>query len=87
MTREGEVEGIDDYRIREDGGVHIILCSVQVIFSRESISRPHLRPWGDLPNDVKILEKEGPVGLATRKFLRILEIGQVLMVGENENRM
>ena len=70
------------------GGSSIVtLCSVQVIFSRESISRPHLRPWGDLPNDVKILEKEGPAGLATRKFLRILEIGQVLMVGENENRM
>ena len=87
MTREGEVEDIDDYGIGEDGSVCSVLCSVQVIFSRESISRSHLRPWGDLPNDVKVLEEEGPVGLATRKFSRILEIGQVLMIGENRDRV
>ena len=87
MTREGEVEGIDDHGIWEDGGVCIVSSGVQVIFLRESISGSHLRPWGDFPDDVKVLEKEGPVSLAMREFAWVFEVGQVLMVGEDRDRM
>ena len=87
VTREGEVEGIDDHGIRDDGSVCIVLHSVQVILSRERISRSHLCSRGDPPNDVKVLEKEGPAGLAMRRFSRILEIRQVLMVSENRDRV
>ena len=58
-----------------------------MILSREDISGSHLHPRGNLPNDVKILEEEGPVGLATREFAQIFEVGQVLMVSENRDRV
>ena len=87
MTREGEVEGIDDHRIKEDGSVCVVSSGIQVIFSRKGISRSHLCSQGNLPDDVKILEKEGPVGLATRELLQILEVGQVLMVCEDRDKM
>ena len=87
MTREGEIKGIDDHGIREDGSIGVICSGVQMILSREGISRSHLHPRGDLPNDVKVLEKEGPASLVMRELARILEVGQVLMVGENRDRM
>ena len=87
MTREGEIKGIDDHGIWEDGSIGIVSSGVQMILPREGISRSHLHPQGDLPNDVKVLEKEGPVSLVMRKLARILEVGQVLMVSEDRDRM
>ena len=58
-----------------------------MVLSRESISGSHLCPWGDLPDDIKVPEEEGPVSLVMSEFARILEVGQVLMVGENRDRM
>ena len=87
MAREGEVEGINDHRIWEDGGVCIVGSGIQVILSRKGISGSHLCSWGNLPDNVKILEKEGPASLPAREFARILEVGQVLMVGEDRDRM
>ena len=84
---EGEGEGIDDHRVREDGGICVISSGIQVILSRKGISGSHLCPWSNLPDNVKILEKEGPVSLATREFVRIFKIRQILMVGENRDRM
>ena len=85
MVRQGEIKGINDHGVREDGGVDIIASSVQVIVTREGISRSYPHSWGDLPDDVKVLKEEGPASLATREFVRVLEIGQVLVVGENGN--
>ena len=75
MMRVGEIEGIDDHRIWEDGGVHIVGSGIQVILSRKGISGSHLCPWGNLPDNVKVLEKERPASLATREFAQILEVG------------
>ena len=68
MTREGEVKGIDDHRIREDGSVCVVGSGIQVIFLRKGISWSHLCSWGNLPDNVKILEKEGPASLVMREF-------------------
>ena len=87
MARESEVEGIDDHRIREDGSICIVGSGIQEILSRKGISGSHLCSRGNLPDDVKILEKEGPASLAMRELARILEVGQVLMVGEDRDRM
>ena len=87
VTREGEVEGIDNHRIREDGSVCIVGSDIQVILSRNGISGSHLCSRGNLPDDVKVLEKEGPASLVMRELVRILEVGQVLMVGEDGDRM
>ena len=56
-------------------GVSALSAVVQVILSRKGISRSHLCPWGNLPDDVKILEPEGPMSLAMREFVWILEVG------------
>ena len=58
-----------------------------MVFTREGISRSHLYPGGDLPDNVKVLEEEGPASLATREFVRVLEVGQVLIVGEDRDMM
>ena len=87
VVREGEIQGIDDHGIWEDGGVCIVGSGIQVILSRKGISGSHLCPWGNFPDDVKVLEKEGPASLATREFAQIFEVGQVLMVGEDRDRM
>ena len=58
-----------------------------MILSRKGISGSHLCPRGNLPDNVKILEKEEPASLAMRELARILEVGQVLMVSEDGNRM
>ena len=44
-------------------------------------------PRGDLPDDIKVLEKERSVSLLPREFVRVLEIGQVLVVGEDRDRV
>ena len=87
VTREGEVEGIDDHRVWEDRSVCIVGSGIQVILSRKGVGRSHLCSWSNLPDDVKILEKEGPASLATREFAQVLEVGQVLMVSEDRDRM
>ena len=83
MAGQDEVKGIDDHGIRKDRSVDIVLHGVKVILLRESISRSHVCSWGNCPNDVKVLEKEGPASLSLREFTRVLEIGQVFMVSEN----
>ena len=52
---------------------------------REGICGSHLCPRGDFPDNVKVLEEEGPVSLATGEFARIFEVGQVIMVSENRD--
>ena len=87
VVREGEIESIDDHWIRDDGGIDIVSHGIQVILLRESVCRSHLHSRGHFPDNVKILEKEGPVSLSTREFMRIFQIRQVLMVGENRDWM
>ena len=58
-----------------------------MVLLREGISRPHLHSWGDLPDDVKVLEEERPASLVMREFVRVFEIWQVFMVSENGDRM
>ena len=87
MVRESEVEGIDDHRIWEDVSVCVIGSGIYVILLRKGISGSYLCSQGNLPDDVKILEKEGPASLAMREFARVLEVGQVFMVGEDRDRM
>ena len=65
----------------------VISSGIQVILPRKGISRSHLCPQSNLPDNVKILEKEGPASLVMRELVRILEVGQVLMVSEDGDRM
>ena len=65
----------------------IVLRSVKMIPLRESISRSHMSSRSNLPDDIKVLKKKGPLSLPLREFTRVLEIGQVFMISEDRDRM
>ena len=58
-----------------------------VIPPRESISRSHVSSRGDFPDKIKVLKKKGPASLLSREFVRVFEIGQVLMISEDRDRV
>ena len=74
MMRKGEIKGIDDHGVRDDGDVCIICSGVQMILSRKSICGSHLCSGGYFPEYVEILEKEGPASLVMRELARIFKI-------------
>ena len=85
VTGECEVKGVDDHGFRQDGSVCVVSCGVKVIPPGESISGSHVSPRGDLPDEIKVLKKERPASLSMRKFTRVLEIGEILVVGEDRD--
>ena len=66
MTGEGKIKSIDNNRFRNNGGINIVKGSVDRVPVREGVSRGHLGTGEDFPYNIKILEEEGPVSLATR---------------------
>ena len=87
MAGQYEVKGVDDHGVRKDGSIGIVLSGVKMISLRESISRSHVSSRGDLPDDIKVQKKMGPASLLSREFARVFEIGQVLMIGEDRDRV
>ena len=87
MVSQCKVKSVDDHGVRKDGSIGIVLSGVKMISPRESISRPHMSSRGDFPDNVKVLKKKGPVSLSSREFARVLEIGQVLMISEDGDRV
>ena len=87
MTGEGEIEGVDDGRFGNDSSVVIIRGSVNLVIVGESVSRGEFSTGEDLPNDVEVLQEERPSGLPARMFTGVLKVGQVLVIGDDGNRM
>ena len=87
MVSQCKVKGADDHGVGKGGSIGIVLSGVEMISPRESISRSHMSSRGDFPDDVKVLKKKGPASLSSREFARVLEIGQVLMIGEDGDRV
>ena len=56
MACEREVKCLDDYWIRDDGSISIVIGGVNEVFLEEGISRGHPCTWGDLPMDIKVLQ-------------------------------
>ena len=69
-----EIEGIDNYRVWNNGGMCVILSGVDVVLVKESIGRSHLCPRSNLLDNVKVLKEEEPASLVTREFVRVLQI-------------
>ena len=42
---------------------------------------------GDFPDEIKVLKKKGPASLPSREFARVFQIGQVLVIGEDRDRV
>ena len=57
MACEREVKSLDDYWIRNDGSISVVISGVNEVFSGEGVSRGHLCTRCDLPVDVKGLQK------------------------------
>ena len=85
VAGECKVKGVDDHGFRQDGSISVVSRGVKVIPPGESISGSHVSPRGDLPDEIKVLKKEGPSSLLMRKFTRVLEIGEILVVGEDRD--
>ena len=82
-----EVEGLDDHGVGKDGSVCIVLSGVEVIPLRASICGPHVSSRGDLPNEIKVLKKKRPASLPSGEFVRVFEIRQIFMIGEDGDRV
>ena len=87
MAGQREVKGVDDHGVGKDGSISIVLSGVKVISPRESISRSHVSSRGDLPDDIKVQKKKGPASLPSGEFARVFEIGQVLVISEDRDRV
>ena len=58
-----------------------------MISPRECIGRSHVSSRGDFPDNIKVLKKKRPASLSSREFARVFEIGQVLMIGKDRDRV
>ena len=56
MVCKREVKCLDDYWIRDDGSISIVIGGVNEVFLGEGISRGHPCTWGDLPMDIEVLQ-------------------------------
>ena len=83
MAGQSEVEGINNHGVRKNGSVSVVPSGVEMVPLGESIGRSHVGARGDLPDEIKVLKKEGPVSLPSGELARVLEIGQVLVIGED----
>ena len=75
MTGECEVKRVDDHGVGENRSISIVRSCVEVVPPRESISRSHVSPRGNFPDEIKVLKEEGPASLSPGEFVRVLEIG------------
>ena len=71
MTREGEIQGINDHRLGENGGMDIAFSSINLILVRKSTHWSHLCARSNFSDDIKVLEKERPASLTMGEFLGI----------------
>ena len=55
MAREGEVKGLDDHQVWDNGNINIVISSINEVFSRKGISGCHLSAGCDLPMNIKVL--------------------------------
>ena len=72
MAGEGEIEGINYGRFRDDRGVVIVKRSVDLVVARESVSRSEFSTRENFPDDVEVLQEKRPSGLSTREFAGVL---------------
>ena len=66
MSGKGEIEGVDNHRFGDDRSVDIVGRGVNEAVVREGFGWGHPGTGEDFPDDVKILEEEGPASLLSR---------------------
>ena len=63
------------FHVEGNGSVGIVPSGVEVVPPRESIGGSHVGSRSDLPDEIKVLKKEGPSCLPSGEFVRVFEIG------------
>ena len=84
---KSKVKGIDDNWFGNNRSINIIGGSVNEVAMREGVGRGHFGTREDFPDDIKVLEEEGPASLLSRWFARVLYIGEVFVVSDDGDRM
>ena len=82
-----KVKGVDNHGVRKDGSSSIVHHGVKMIPSRKGVTQSHMSSRSDFPNDIEVLKKKGPASLLLRELARIFEVGQVLMISEDRDRV
>ena len=58
MACEREVKSLDDYWIRDDGDIDIVISGVDEVFLGKGVGGCHPCAWCDLPMDIEVLQKQ-----------------------------
>ena len=64
MACEGEVKSLDDHRVWDNGNINVVVSGIDEVLLRKGISRHHLHARCNLPMDIKVLQKQGPMSLS-----------------------
>ena len=57
---------MDNYRVGNDRSIDIVKGSVNEVATGEGVGGGHPGTREDFPDDIKVLEEEGPAGLSSR---------------------
>ena len=75
VAGKGEIKSIDDRRFRHNSSVSIVRGGIDLVIVGKGISRSEFGTRENLPDNIEVLQKEGPVGLSTREFVGVFDIG------------
>ena len=64
MVRKGEVKSLDDHWVWDNGDINIVISSINEVFLRKGISGRHPCIRCDLPTDIEMVQKQGPMSLS-----------------------
>ena len=87
MAGEGKIESIDDGRFGDNGSIVIVEGSVDLVVAGEGVGGGKFGTWENFPDYVEVLQEKRPSGLPAREFAGVFEVGQVLMIGNDSNRV
>ena len=87
MAGKGKIEGVDYGRFGDDGGIIIVKGSVDLVVAGEGVGGGKFGTRKNFPDDVEVLQEKRPLGLPAREFAGVFEVGQVLVIGDDGNRV
>ena len=85
MVGEGDVNDIDEERWRKEGNSVIVVVGVgkEVGMAREGVRAGEEFAWDMDHFQVEVCKVDKPMGLSSVEVLGGMEVGEVLMVGED----
>ena len=75
VAGKGEIKSIDDCRFWHNSSVSIVRGGIDLVIAGKGISQSEFGTRENLPDNIEVLQKEGPAGLSTREFAGVFDIG------------